>query len=146
MKPYAENRRARYDYEILETFDGGLVLLGHEVKSIREGGANLAGAYLSLSEGELWLKHAKIRPYSKAGNITDYDQERERKVLVTHKEIEEIIGKTSQKGLTLVPLSLYPRGRHIKLSFALARGRKTHDKRSKIKRKDLDREIRTALH
>lgn len=142
MKPFAENRRARHDYEILETLDGGLVLSGHEVKSIREGGAKLSGSYLGFDGGELWLKKAHIAPYGKAGNIKDYDPERERKVLVTTQELQNLFGKMSQKGLTLVPLSLYPRGRHIKLSFGVCRGRKSYDKREKLKRRDIEREIR----
>jgi len=143
MKPFAENRRARHDFEILEPLEGGLSLLGHEVKSIREGGAKLAGSYISIENGELWLRKVHIAPYSKAGGIKEYDPERERKILVTASELRSLLGKMSQKGLTLVPLSLYPRGRHIKLSFALCRGRKSFDKREKLKQRDLDREIRS---
>jgi len=145
MKAFAENRRARHDYEILENFDGGLQLLGHEVKSIRDGGAKLVGSFLGLDRGELWLKKAHIAAYSKAGGLKEYDPDRPRKVLLTKPELIGLEGKISQKGLTLVPLSLYPRGRHIKLSFGLARGRKAHDKREKLKRRDIDREIRASL-
>ncbi len=147
MKPpgqtrFTENRRARYDYETLEKYEGGLVLTGREVKSIREGGARLDGAHLTVSRGELWLMGAYIRPYSKAGRPDSYDPARSRKVLVHKKELAYLAGKTQQKGLTLVPFSLYPSGRQIKLSFGLCRGRKAHDKRERLKAKDLDRSMR----
>lgn len=142
MKPYAENRKALHDYKILEKFEGGLSLLGHEVKSIRTGGAKLQGSYLRLDRGELWLLGAHIAPYAKAGKLAAYDPKRDRKVLVTKKELHTLAGKGQQKGLTLVPLSLYPRGQHIKLSFGVARGRKMRDKREKIKKRDMEREIR----
>lgn len=139
---FAEHRRARYIYEILETFDGGLVLSGQEVKAIREGGAKLDGAYVQIVGGELWLIGAHIRPYSKSARQTTYDPGRTRKILVHKKELLYFLGKTQQKGLTLVPLALYASGRQIKLSFALCRGRKTHDKRESLKARDLDRELR----
>ncbi|MBI4138744.1 SsrA-binding protein SmpB [Candidatus Uhrbacteria bacterium] len=142
MATFAENRKARHDYDILETFDGGLVLLGHEVKSIRSGGAKLAGTYLAFRADELWLVGAHISPYAKAGPLPGYDPTRDRKVLLERRELSSLQGKIKQKGLTLVPLSLYPRGRHIKLSFGLARGRKAADKREKLKKRDIDRELR----
>lgn len=146
MKPFAENRRARHDYEILETFEAGLQLLGHEVKAVREGNAKLVGAHLAFDNGELWLRGTHIAPYSKSGGLKDYDPERPRKMLLLKRELDSLEGKLRQKGLTLVPLSLYPRGRHIKLSFGLCRGRKAHDKREKIKKRDLDREMRASLN
>ncbi|MSR85136.1 SsrA-binding protein SmpB [Candidatus Uhrbacteria bacterium] len=142
MKPYTDNRKARHDYEILETWEGGLVLSGSEVKSIREGGARLAGAYLRLWKGALWLTGAHISPYSKDGRQEGHDPDGERKVLLHKKELRALLGKTEQKGLTLVPLSLYPLGRRIKLSFALARGKKAHDKREAIKTREVMRRIR----
>ena len=142
---FAENRKARYDYENLETFEGGLVLTGQEVKSIREGGAKIDGAYLTLSRGELWLTGANIRPFAKAGNAQDYDAARWRKVLVHKKELAHLIGKTQEKGLTLVPFSLYASGRQIKLSFGVCRGKKTHDKRETLKKRTIDREITRHL-
>jgi SsrA-binding protein len=141
MESFAENRKARHDYETLESFDAGIVLAGHEVKSIRGGGANFTGAYLSLQNGELWLKGARIAPYAKAGNLDTYDPAHPRKVLLRKAELRSLAGKTQQKGLTLVPFSLYPRGRHIKLRFGLCRGRQAHDKKEKLKRRDIDREI-----
>jgi len=142
MKPYAENRKSRHDYEFLETFEGGLVLDGPEVKSIREGGGRLEGAYIKLMKGELWLVGAQIRPYSKMSNRDEYDPERRRKVLVTMKELRKLAVKMEQKGLTLVPISFYPLDRRIKVSFALGRGKKAHDKRDSIKERDRMRHAR----
>lgn len=142
---FSENRKARHEYEILEKFEGGLALSGQEVKAIREGGAKLDGAYVKLLNGECWLVGAHIRPYSKASKLEDIDPDRNRKILVHKKELLNLYGKTQQKGLTLVPFSLYPSGRQIKLSFALCRGRKAHDKREKMKSRDLDRDVRRHL-
>lgn len=142
MTTFTENRKARHDYETLESFDGGLELLGHEVKSVRAGGAKLAGAYVHFVRGELWVSGVHISPYIKAGKLANYDPDRDRKVLMTRSELNSLLGKIQQKGLTLVPFSLYSRGRHIKLSFGLCRGRKAYDKREKLKKKDIDREIR----
>lgn len=142
---FAENRKARFEYETLETFEAGIVLSGQEVKSIRNGGANLDGSYISIEKGELWLKHAKIRPYAKAGKLPSYIPDRQRKLLVHKKELLRLFGKIQQKGLTLVPFSLYPLGRQIKIRFGLCRGKSSHDKRDAIKRRDLDREIRSEL-
>ncbi|MEN9558649.1 MAG: hypothetical protein RL141_1018 [Candidatus Parcubacteria bacterium] len=139
--PFAENRKARHDYEALETFDAGIVLSGQEVKSIRHGGAHLLGAHLSLHHGELWLNGAQISPYAKAGSLTDYDPTHPRKVLLRKTELERLAGKLQQKGLTLIPFLLYPHGRHIKLRFGLCRGRKSHDKRDLIKKRDITRSL-----
>lgn len=142
---FAENRKARHEYVTLETFEGGLELAGQEVKAIREGGAKIDGAYVTLSRGELWLTGAHIRPYSKAASTEEYDPARSRKILIHRKELAELVGKTRQKGLTLVPFALYASGRQIKLSFGLCRGRKAHDKRERLKTRDLDREVRRHL-
>lgn len=141
---YAKNRKAHHDYEILETFEGGLALTGQETKSIREGGAKIDGAYVTMSSGELWLMGAHFRPYSKSSTALVHQPDRSRKILVHAKELTYLIGKTQQKGLTLVPLALYSRGRQIKLSFALCRGRKTHDKREQLKQRDIERDIRRS--
>jgi SsrA-binding protein len=146
MTRYAENRKAQHEYETLESFEGGIALFGHETKSVRTGGAKLTGAYITLRKGELWLVGAQIAPYAKAGALPDYDPARDRKILVHRKELESLRGKIQQKGLTLVPFSLYPRARHIKLSFGLCRGRTTYDKREKLKTRDIDRELRRNLH
>jgi len=142
MEPYADNRRARHDYEFLETFEGGLVLTGAETKGVREGKARLAGSYVRPLGGELWLVGGHIGPYSKLSKREGYDPERSRKVLVKRKELLYLLGKTQEKGLTLVPISFYPLGRRIKVSFALARGKKVHDKREKLKERDLMRRVR----
>lgn len=142
MPTYAENRKARHDYELLEKYEGGLVLTGAEVKSVREGGAKLAGAYVRPLGGELWLVGARIAPYSKQAKKEGYEPEASRKLLVSKQELRLLIGKIQQKGLTLVPFSLYSSGRRIKLSFALCRGKKTHDKREKLKERDAMRQLR----
>jgi SsrA-binding protein len=138
---FAENRKARYDYETLEKYDAGIVLSGSEVKSIREGGANLAGSYVSFGGGELWIKGLKIAPYSKTGRIEGYDPARPRKILMRKRELKRLFGTVQQKGLTLIPFSLYPHARHIKLKFGLCRGKKTPDKKEVKKRRDIERDV-----
>ncbi|MFA5129936.1 MAG: SsrA-binding protein SmpB [Patescibacteria group bacterium] len=145
MIVFAENRKAKFDYTVLEPFDAGLVLTGYETKAVREGGAALVGSYLSFDKGELWLIHARIAPYSKMGKKEGVDPLRRRKVLLHTRELTKIFGKLQQKGLTLIPFSLYPRGRQIKLSFGLCRGKHEHDKRETIKRRDIDRETRSEI-
>jgi len=140
---FSENRKARHDYEILDTFDAGIVLDGHEVKSIRAGHANLTGSYVVFRNGELWVIGLKIPKYEKAGPLPGYDDARTRKVLMRKREIMSLFGKIQQKGLTLVPISLYAHGRHVKLRFGLGRGKKAHDKRETLKRRDIDRELRS---
>lgn len=141
MTLFTENRKARYEYETLETYDAGLVLTGQEVKAIREGGANLTGSYISIENGEVWMKKADIRPYSKVSSLEGIDRQRQRKLLLQKKEIVRLFGKLEQKGLTLIPISLYPLGRQIKLRFALCRGKHAHDKREALKQRDIKREI-----
>ncbi len=145
MKPYAENRKARFDYETLETFEGGLALTGSEVKSIREGGAKLEGSYVKVIRGHLELLGCHISPYSKQGKSDDADPDRTRPLLVHKKELRFFLAKTAEKGLTLVPFSLYSSGRRIKLQFGLCRGRKTHDKRQKLKERDMTRTVQRHL-
>lgn len=145
MLPYAENRKARFEYETLEKFEGGLALTGAEVKSVREGGARLDGSYLKPLRGELWLLGAQIRRYSKMSGQAEYVPDRSRKVLVHAKELAYLAAKTQQKGLTLVPFSLYPSGRRIKVAFGLCRGRQSHDKREVLKQRDLKRQIRQEV-
>ncbi len=142
---YAENKKARHDYTALETFEGGLVLSGQEVKSIREGGAKLQGSYLAIRSGEVWLLGCHIGSYSKASQIEGYDPTRTRKILLNAREIAHLAGKTQEKGLTLVPFSLYPRGHRVKLSFGLCRGKKAYDKRETLKARDLARSTHRVL-
>jgi SsrA-binding protein len=145
MPSYAENRKARHDYEALQNYEGGLVLLGSEVKSIREGNAKLVGAYLKVMNGELWLIGAHIAPYSKDGREQLIDPDRRRKVLIQKKELRQLAEKSNEKGLTLVPFSLYPKGRRLKLSFAVCRGKKAHDKRDALRERDISRETHRIL-
>lgn len=139
---YTDHRKARYEYHLLETYEGGLALTGQEAKSVREGGAKLDGSYLKLMGGNLVLIGARIAPYSKAGPLDGYDPIATRRVLVRRKELGQLATKTEAKGLTLVPISLYPKGRRIKLGFALAKGKQLHDKRETIKQRDVARQIR----
>ncbi len=145
MKSFAENRKARHEYEAIKTYEGGLVLAGAEAKSIRDGGAKLEGAYLKIFQGELWLLGVRIARYAKQSPTIPYDPEARRKVLVHRKELYDLQVKTQQKGLTLVPFSLYPSARRIKVSFALCRGRQTHDKREKLKERDVARQTARFL-
>jgi SsrA-binding protein len=145
MTAFAENRKARHDYETLEKYDAGIVLTGSEVKAVREGGANLIGSHIGFENGELWAKGMKIAPYSKAGRTEGYNASRPRKILMRKRELKSLLGKTEQKGLTLIPFSLYAHGRHIKLAFGLCRGKKTRDKRDSIKRRDIERDVRRHL-
>ncbi len=138
------NRQARFNYEILEKFEAGISLVGTEVKSIREGKGNIKEAYADIRGGEAWLIGAHISPYSH-GNITNHDPLRDRKLLLNAKEIVRLQGKVMEKGLTLVPLRLYLKGRLIKLELGVARGKKLVDKREDIKKRDQEREIQRAM-
>jgi SsrA-binding protein len=138
----SENRRAYFNYEILEKFEAGMVLTGSEVKALREGKGNLSDSYAVASRGELWLINAHIAKYQPAG-IFNHEEKRERKLLMQRREIDRLVGKIKEKGLTLVPLSLYfnKTGR-VKVSLGLGKGKKAHDKRETIKKRDSDRELR----
>lgn len=138
------NRQARFNYEILEKFEAGISLVGTEVKSIREGKGNIKEAYADIRGGEAWLIGAHISPYSH-GNITNHDPLRDRKLLLNAREIDRLQGKVMEKGLTLVPLRLYLKGRLIKLELGVARGKKLVDKREDIKKRDQEREIQRAM-
>lgn len=139
---YADHRKARHAYEILETFEGGLVLTGQEAKAIREGKAKLDGAYVRLIHGQLMLVGASIAPYSKSGQSDGYEPTRPRTVLVHAKEARYLATKMQVRGLTIVPLSVYSKARRIKVSLAVCRGKKLHDKRETLKKRDLLRETR----
>lgn len=138
---FTENRKARFEYQALESFKGGLVLTGSEAKSVREGGARLDGSYLQIFKGELWLMGCKISRYSRDGREDGHQSDRNKKVLVTKKELRYLAEKTAEKGLTLVPFSLYADGRRIKIAFAIARGKKAHDKRETLKQRDISRSV-----
>jgi len=140
-----ENRKARFNYEITGTFEAGIELLGFEVKSIRSGKASLDGAYIIVRGGEVYLIGADIAPYQVSNTPKDYDSRRNRKLLLSKKEIKEIADSEKQKGLTIVPLSVYNKGRKIKISIGIARGKKKFDKRETIKKRESDREVRRSL-
>ena len=140
----ADNRKALYDYHLLETFEAGIALLGTEVKGIREGRANLRDSFARVEQGEVWLYNVHISPYSHRGYV-DHDPKRRRKLLLHRAEIRKLIGKTIERGLTLVPTRLYFKNGRVKVALALARGKQAHDKRETIRRREVDRETRAAV-
>ena len=144
QKNIAENRKAFHDYHILETFEAGIALLGTEVKGIREGQANLRDSYARVEKGEIWLFNVHINPYSHRGYV-DHDPRRKRRLLLHKHEIRKLIGKTVEKGLTLVPTKLYFKNGKVKVAIALAKGKQDHDKRETLRRREADRETRAAV-
>lgn len=144
-KVVADNRKARFQYEILDTYEAGIELLGTEVKSIRAGRVNLRDGFASVRDGEVWLQNVHISPSKNTSQVFNHDPRRNRKLLLHRDEIARLIGKTEQKGLTLVPLKLYLKRGWIKVSIGLARGKKLHDKRESLKRKQQQREVERAL-
>ncbi len=142
---YSENRKAYYDYNVLEKFEAGLVLLGFEVKSIKSGHMSLAGSYVIFRQGEPYLIGSKVAPYQPNNTPEGYIQERERKLLLSKKEINYLSGRSSEKGFSLVPLKIYEKSGRIKLEFGLAKGTKKYDKKEKIKKRDIEREIQREL-
>ena len=140
----AENRKAFHDYHLLETFEAGLVLLGTEVKAIREGRVNLRDSFARVEDGEVFLYNVHISPYSHRG-YADHEPLRRRKLLLHKSEIRKLIGKTVEKGMTLVPVRLYFKDGRVKVAVSLAKGKKDYDKRETIKRREADRETRAAI-
>jgi SsrA-binding protein len=139
------NRRARFDFEILETFEAGVVLTGSEVKSLRSGGGSIAEAYARVNAGEVWLENANIPVYAQA-SYNNHEPQRRRKLLLQRREIEELRKGTERRGLTVVPLKLYFNERGLaKLQIALARGKKKHDKRAAASERDAKREMDRML-
>jgi len=145
MSVLAENKRAYFDYEILETYEAGLVLYGCEVKAIKTGHISLKGSYVVIKNREAFLINAFIPPYQPANTPSEYGPERSRKLLLKKLELESLIGKSKQKGLTLIPLKLYTKHRKVKLEFAIARGKRKIDKREMIKKREVEREMRRHL-
>ena len=143
-KLFATNKKAFHDYSILEKLEAGIVLVGTEVKSIREARINLKDSYAMVKQGEAFLLNCRISPYSH-GNRQNHDPTRTRKLLLHDKEIRKLIGKTQEKGLTLVPLRVYLRRGKIKVELGIARGKKLHDKRETERRKEMDQEARAAM-
>ncbi|MFQ5772551.1 MAG: SsrA-binding protein SmpB [bacterium] len=138
------NRKARHEYHILSTMETGIALLGTEVKSLRNGRANLKDSYANLKNGEVYLINSHISPYSH-GNINNHDPLRQRKLLLHKKEIKKLVGKVQEKGLTLVPLKLYFKNGKVKVELALAKGKKVYDKRRDIAKRESEREIKRHL-
>lgn len=144
QKVIAENRKALFDYHIVDTFEAGLMLLGTEVKSIREGRVNLRDSYGKIDNGEVWLYNVNISPYSHRG-YADHEPMRKRKLLLHRDEIRKLVGKTAERGFTLVPLRLYFKNGRVKVALSLARGKNAPDKRETIRRRETDRETRAAI-
>jgi SsrA-binding protein len=144
VKPLAANRRARHDFEILETFEAGLVLAGTEVKAIRSGKVQLKDSYVDFRNGQAFLVGAHISPYSH-GNRENHEPERPRRLLLKRREIDKLFGRTLLRGLTVIPLSVYLKGNWIKVEVALAQGKKLYDKRASERKKELDREVEEAV-
>jgi len=150
MPTLAVNKRANYDYDIQGKYEAGLVLLGHEVKSIKTGHISLKGAYVTVKKSkkelpELYLINAHISLYKHAGTVKDYDPTRPRKLLLKKNEIKHLIGKKQEQGLTLVPLKIYTKRSLIKLEFGIGKGKKKIDKREMIKKREVDRKMRTLI-
>lgn len=151
MKSLAYNKRAKFDYEILETLEAGIVLRGHEVKAAKSGNVSLKGAYVVIQQTgpnhtpEAWILNMRIGLYKQAGEMPNYKSDRSRKLLLNKKEISYLIGKQKEKGLTLTPISLYTKKSLIKLAFGVGRGKKKFDKREKIKERESKRRIDRAL-
>ena len=140
----AENRKAFHDYHILDTYEAGIVLLGTEIKSIREGRVNLRDSFARLDKSEAFLYNVNISPYSHRGYV-DHEPLRPRKLLLHREEIRKLLGKTVEKGMTLVPLRMYFKNGRVKVALGLAKGKKEYDKRETIKRREADRETRAAI-
>lgn len=143
-KVIAQNRRARHDYAVLEEFEAGVALMGTEVKSLRLGRASIVEAYATVDDGEVWLRGLNIPEYTH-GSWTNHEPRRTRKLLLHKYEIERLIGKIREGGLTLVPMSLYFSDGKVKCELALARGKKTHDKRQDLAKKDAERDMARAV-
>jgi SsrA-binding protein len=145
MKELARNKRAYFDYIILEELEAGVELLGFETKAAKSGKIHLSGSYARLIDGQIQLVGATIAPYQPNNTPKDYDPERSRCLLLTKREIKYLIGKMNEAGLTVVPLRAYIKSRLVKISIGLVRSKKKHDKREAIKKRDTDREIRGSL-
>lgn len=144
QKLLLKNRKARFNYEVLETYEAGIALEGHEVKSIKNGGGNFTGSFISLMNGEMWLKGFHVRQYEKS-NFENYEPERPRKLLLRKAEIRKMASALSTQGTTIIPLSAGLNRGRIKFEIALCRGKKKHDKRDDLKKRDQDKQIKVAL-
>jgi SsrA-binding protein len=140
----AENRKARHDFHVLDTWEAGVALLGTEVKAIREGRVNLRDSYARVENGEVWMMNVHISPYSHRG-YAEHAEMRQRKLLLNRHEIRKLVGRTAEKGLTLVPLELYFKSGRVKVLIALAKGKQAHDKRETLRMREVDRDTRAAI-
>lgn len=145
MTIYLSHRKAHFDYEVLKTYEAGIVLSGHEVKSIRANKGKLEGGFVIIRGGEAFLVGVNINPYQPNNQLKNHDPERARKLLLSKKELQEIEKQTETAGLTAIPLKLYNSGRNIKLEVAVVKGKKLHDKRESIKSRDTKRDIERIL-
>ena len=145
VKLISDNRQARYLYSILDTYEAGIQLTGTEIKSIRMGRVNLRDGYVLIRHGEAWLINVHISPYQASGQYFNHEPRRNRKLLLHKKEINKLIGQLEQKGLTLVPLKMYFKGSWVKVALGLGKGKKLHDKRETVKRRDDQREMARAM-
>ena len=144
QKVIASNRKARHDYTILDTYEAGIALMGTEVKSLRAGRASLVDSFATVDDGEIWLRGLHIPEYSH-GTWTNHEPRRTRKLLLHKKEILRLIGKTKESGTSLVPLSMYFKDGKVKVELALARGKKAHDKRQTLAKRDAEREMQKVM-
>lgn len=145
MKELTKNRRALFDYQVLEKYEAGIELKGFETKAAKQGKLDLSGSYVRLEDEQAFLMGASIAPYQPKNTPEGYDQERDRRLLLTKKELKALSGKTNEAGLTIVPLRAYIKGRLVKLEIGLARSKKKQDKRDTIRKRETDKEIRRKL-
>ncbi len=145
MKEVARNRTALFDYKILDELEAGIELKGFEVKAAKSGKMNLTGSYARVRGNEVWLVNAAIQPYQPKNTPPGYDPQRTRRLLLTKKEIESLVGKTKESSLTLIPLQAYIKGRLVKIRLGLGKHKKKEDKREVIKKRETDRDMRRAL-
>ena len=142
----ANNKKARYEYEILLEFDAGIVLVGNEVKSIREGNVTISDSYIYVKDGEVWIKNLKVAKYKQMHKLDTHDENRDKKLLLSRKEITKIEKKLEDKGTTAVALNIFINHNRIKIKIGVARGKKMWNKKEDIKKKDIQMEIRRSLH
>ena len=145
MQELARNKRVYFDYNIIETYEAGIELLGFEVKSAKNGGLNLAGSYVLVRDGQIWLINADLRPYQPMNTPEGYDSKRTRRLLLSKDEIKELIGRNKEARLTMVPLRAYIKGRFIKLELGLVKSKKKTDKRETIRKRETERDIRRLI-
>ena len=145
MSALSENRKAYFNYEILETLEAGIELRGYEVKAVKSGRASITGAFATIKDEQIWLTNADIPPYQPKNTPADYDPQRSRRLLLKKSEITYLIGKLQSERLTVVPLKLYNKGGRIKVELGLARGKRKYEKRETIKKRETQREIRRTL-